>query len=106
MILTHKGLLIGLGLGLFKVMQAMRSGKFKWTVAATDMLGSMIMGYGSWEMAITAELSMPVVVAVTVMLSLNAFLVVHIFTNPAVFKALVKTFTKVDVDKDNKDERG
>ena len=104
MILTHKGILIGLGLGAFKVMQSMRSGKFKWSIATTDMIGSVIMGYGSWEMAITAELSTPVVVAVTIILALNAFLVVHIFTNPAVFKALVKTFTKIDVDEDRKDE--
>ena len=96
-LIAHKGLLIGLFLGVFKVMQSMRSGNVKVIFLVTDIIGSTLMGYGAWEMGLEADLARPVLIAVTIIMSLNAFIIIPLATNPMVLRAFVKAFTKVDI---------
>ncbi len=98
-ILMSKGTAIGLFSGLLKLMQDIRNGVFKWYIALTDIVASTVVGYSVYEWAGESQrLDKWQVIILTIMLSLNAFVVVKILTNPKVVTALFKTVTKIDVD--------
>ena len=84
-------------MGLFKVMQAFRSGTVRWVFLVTDVVGATVMGYFSWEVGESAGLSHPLLFFSTSIMSINAFFVVAMLANPDVFRAFVKSFIKVNL---------
>lgn len=96
-VLHSKGFVIGLVMGLFKVMQSFRSGSIRLVFLVTDVIGSTVMGYFTWEVGQSAGLSHPVLFASTAIMSINAFVVVALLANPEIFRAFVRSFIKVGV---------
>ncbi len=95
--LTSKGTLIGLIAGFLKVMQDIREGRFKWVIATTDITASSIVGYSIYSWASESQtLASWQIIGLTVMFSLNAFLVIKIITEPDLIKQLLRGWFKLD----------
>lgn len=94
-----KGLIIGIFAGLLKIMQDMRTRTFKWYIALTDLFASMVVGYSIYEWASEAKsLHEWQKIMITVILSLNAFLVVKILTDPKMITLLIRNWIKVNTN--------
>lgn len=97
-IMETKGFIIGFFSGLLKVMQNIRSGTFKWMIAITDMVAAIIAGYSVYQWASDSEvLDEWQVVFLTIVIALNTFIVVRLFTDPVMFRRMIKSWFKVDI---------
>ena len=98
-----KGTYLGFISGLFKVMLDVRENKFKWKIALSDLIGSTAMGYTVYAWAGESEtLQAWQVYFITVFMSINAFVVIKIITEPDLVKKLFRTYFKIH---DNEDEK-
>lgn len=103
-ILESKGALIGFFGGLLKVMQDARLGLFKWVKATTELIASTGVGVIMFEwINESSSLSGWKVNFLTLLFSLNAFLLVKVFTDPEVLKAIIGTWIKKipEINKEN-----
>lgn len=101
-----KGLAIGLFAGILKIMQDIRIKSFRWHIALTDLFASGVVGYSIYEWASEAKsLHEWQVILITVILSLNAFLVVKILTDPKMITMLIKNWLKVNANVEESDSK-
>lgn len=97
-VIETKGFIIGFFAGLLKVMQNIRAGTFRWVIALTDMAASIIAGYCVYEWASDSKaLDEWQVIFLTLVIALNTFIVVRLFTDPEMFRNLIKSWFKVDI---------
>ncbi len=100
-IIKTKGFLIGFFSALMKVMQDVRGATFKWVIALTDLIAGTSVGYSVYQWSSESEqLANWQIYGLTIMFSLNAFLVVKIVTEPKIVQQLIKSWFKIDVSDD------
>ena len=103
-LITSQGFLIGFFSGLLKMMQDIRNGNFKWFIAITDITASSVVGYSIFEWSSESKsLADWQVIGLTIMLSLNAFFVVKIITNPNLIKKLLSSWFKINLKDEEKE---
>lgn len=99
--MVTKGVVIGVVAGILKIMQDVRVKSFKWHIAITDLFASSVVGYSVYEWASEAKsLHEWQIIMITVILSLNAFLVVKILTDPKMITLLIRGWLKSNVNTD------
>ncbi len=104
-IFENNGFWIGFFAGVLKIMQDVRASRFKWIIAITDLSAATIVGYSVYQWASESNrLASWQVVGLTVMFSLNAFLVIKIITEPSLVKKIIQSWFKVDLN-DNNNEK-
>ena len=86
-IYLNKGLLIGFFTGLLKIMYSIRNGDFNWKLALTDLFGAVIVGYSTWALLLeyTESINWQNYI-ITVVMALNAFILVGFLMNPKLLK--------------------
>ena len=101
----HTGVLIGGLVGTMKVLKDVYDRHFNFLMASTELVTSVLMGYGSYEMGVAAELSTPILWCVTALTSANAFVTINIMGNPKLLKEVIKNFTKIDIDLEDRGDK-
>lgn len=105
-ILMSKGTMIGLFSGILKAMQDLRTKSFKWYIAVTDIFAATVVGYTVYEWAGESEnLAEWQIILLTVILSLNAFLVVGFLTNPKVVALIFKSIIKINIPEKKENDK-
>ncbi len=91
-IFVKKGIGIGLGVGLMKLMHDIRVGGIRKTVMITDLIGAIVMGYAAFEVIALTEISIYLQIIWTVFMSANAFLVVAFITDREFFNEVMSKY--------------
>lgn len=92
--LTKHGAFYGLLVGIMKVLKDMRDGKYRTVTALTDIVGSCIVGYVSYEVASLTDIGEYFKVMWTLFMSANAFLVIAFATDKTLFNAVIDKYLK------------
>jgi len=101
-IFENNGFWIGFLAGVLKIMQDLRNAKFRWLIAITDLSASTIVGYSVYAWASESnQLANWQVIGLTIMFSLNAFLVIKIITEPTVVRNIIQSWFKIDLENNN-----
>lgn len=94
-LLTKKGFIYGGLVGSMKLMKDIRDDKFKLVKSLTDLTGSVLIGYASYEVISLTDVSEIVRVLWTLFLSANAFLVVSVLSDKDLFDRIKKKYLKI-----------
>lgn len=101
-IFENNGFWIGFLAGILKIMQDLRNAKFRWLIAITDLSASTIVGYSVYVWASESnQLANWQVIGLTIMFSLNAFVVIKIITEPTVVRNIIQSWFKIDLENNN-----
>ncbi len=106
-LIYNKGVIIGFLAGFTKGVYHMRAGSFIWYAVLGDIVLATLTGYTVYEFANESKiLASWQVYLLTLMLSLNAFLVVGLLLDPTKFWALLKLLIWRDKEAFNELARG
>jgi len=86
----NKGFVIGLISALLKGATELKNGKFLVTIFAADLVMSCLVGYSMWELMRPSSLSLWSKYLLTLLISLNGFVVVAILTNYKYIALLIR----------------
>lgn len=92
LLFAKKGLVLGFGIGLMKVLKDIRDGKFKWKTAITDLMGSIIIGYSAYQIVSLTDMTEVMKISWTIFSSANAFVVMAILTDQKVFREIINKY--------------
>ena len=97
--ITSKGFWISLLATIMKIVLSIRQQKFHWFIALSDFLFGTLAGYSTYEWASeSASLSHFQIIVLTLLSSLNAFLIVMLITDPKIIKVLLNRYLRTNFD--------
>ena len=91
--LVKKGIILGLLVGIMKIMKDMREGNLKLKTAIPDLFGSIFMGHISYEIVEPMEnISEWFKIVWTVYMAVNAFVIISALQDKRIFDAIVNRY--------------
>ena len=99
-ILTQKGFIIGVLSAISKSALAIRKGDFSFVMFITDLIFTPIVGHAIWKIAMDSHIPEWQALILTIVISINTFLLIALLTSPKAFKVLlinVAAVFKIDI---------